>query len=264
MRVLPRSLRWRLAPAVLLIHLTVFGGLIALAQRTIATFAEEQGARRARTLKVELEAALAGPIIERDYVTLKEIVSELVSLAEVAYLIVEDAEGRELARAGDPTAHDGDSSSVRSFALGIGAAQVRVGLDAASAVQIWREFGRLSTLWAVLAALAATGLVTLAAMGLTRRLERLAVVADALARGDLRARAPARPGGDELDRLGHAFNVMAREIGERIASLEAARQETTQALQAVHEERARMVALIEAMGTGVLFVDRSDRVLYLN
>lgn len=260
MKVWPRSLRWRLVPAALLIHLLVFGALIWMAQRRLVDFAEEQAARRARTLEVELTAALAGPIIERDYVTLTEIARELVSVAEVAYLVIEDAGGQVLAQATGV----GQTPTVHDFTMRIGSAHVRLGLDMASVTQAWHDFGKIAAASAVLAALAAAGLIGGMALRLSQRIERLASVADALARGDLRARAPARPHGDELDRLGRAFNAMAHELGERIQSLEQARRETAAALDEVQAERARMVALIEAMGTGVLFVDRHDRVLYLN
>lgn len=264
MKIGLRSLRWQLMSAVLLIHLLVFGVLIWTARQSLADYAEEQVARRARTLKVELSAALTGPIIERDYVTLAEIVRELVSEAEMAYLVVEDAGGQVLAKAWMRAAETESTAAVRDFMMRIGAARVRMGLDVGNVTQVWREFGQKAAAWAALAVLSAAGLLGVAAIRLTRRIEQLADAADTLARGDLQARVPARAHGDELDQLGRAFNAMARELGERIQSLECARHQAAAALNDVHAERARMVALIEAMGTGVLFVDRHDRVLYLN
>ncbi len=264
MKVGLRSLRWRLMSAVLLVHLLVFGVLIWMAQQSLTEYTEAQVLRRARMLEVELTAALSSPIIERDYVTLAEIVRELVSVAEVAYLVVEDAGGHVLAEASAPATQGQSTATVRDFTMRIGASRVRMGLDMASATQAWREFGRAGAAWAALAALAAAGLIGVAAFRLTWRIKRLASVADKLARGDLLARAPVRADGDELDRLGCAFNAMACELSERIQSLEQARHQTADALNEVKAERARMVALIEAMSTGVLFVDRLDRVLHLN
>lgn len=261
MKGFSRSLRGRLVLVVLLLHALVFAGLVWVTQRSIGQWTESQLQRRAQTLEVELAAALTGPIIERDYVTLAEIARELVSVAEIRYLVVTDAAGRELVRVGPEAAAGAD---VRELVLRFSGAQAQLGLDVTSATAVVAEVGRTMALWALAAAALAAGVTVWLALGLTRRIEKLAQVADSLARGDWRARAPARSPGDELDRLGHAFNQMAREIEARVVALEHAQQQTAEALEEVHAERARMAALIEAMGTGVLLVDRHDRVLYAN
>ncbi|TSE19272.1 putative diguanylate cyclase YegE [Tepidimonas alkaliphilus] len=260
----PRSLRWRLVAVVLLIHAVMVLALVALLERESRLFAEEQVQRRARTLEVELRAALAAPIVARDYVTLDEITRELVAVAEVVYLRVEDVDGRELAHATRLNPTDAAPATVRHFTVALGDARIQLGLDTARASLAWHEFARVAVIWVTLAATAATLLILSAANRLARRIERLSQAAEAWTRGQWQVQAPARADGDELHRLGRTFNAMAREIAERIQTLERARQETAAALEAVQQERARMVALLEAMGTGVLLVDRADRVVYLN
>ncbi|MDW8337069.1 MAG: HAMP domain-containing protein, partial [Tepidimonas sp.] len=217
-----RSLRGQLVLVVLLLHVLVFAGLVWMTQRSIGHWTESQLQRRAQTLEVELAAALTGPIIERDYVTLAEIARELVSVAEVRYLVVTDAAGRELVRVGPEAAAGAD---VREFVVRISGAQARLGLDVASATAAVAEVGRSMALWALAAAALAAGLTVWLALGLTHRIGKLAQVADGLARGDWHARAPARTPGDELDRLGHAFNQMAQEIEARVVALEHAQQQ---------------------------------------
>lgn len=78
--------------------------------------------------------------------------------------------------------------------------------------------GERQARWLVAALLA--GLVVLAlsvgllTRSLTRRLAALEDGAARIARGELGHRVPAPPGGDEIDRLGHAFNDMAQQLGE--------------------------------------------------
>ncbi|MCX7898395.1 MAG: EAL domain-containing protein, partial [Rhodocyclaceae bacterium] len=264
MSLLHTSLKWRLVPLVLSLHLVVFGALVWLAQRELQAFAERQVNARAQTLKTELSAALSGPILERDYVTLAEIVQELASLGEIAYLRVEDAAGRELARAGQVELVANAQDAVRDFEAKVAAARVRYGIDTKATAELWREFGRSAASWAVLAALVAAAATLYAALNLVRRIEHLNKAAEAFATGDLEARAPALKEGDELDRLGAEFNRMADEIAARLSALEAARRETAAALVTAHDEHARLVSLLEAMNTGVLLVDRAERVLYLN
>lgn len=259
-----RSLKWRLVPAVFILHLLVFGALVWLAQREMSAYAERQTAARARTLEAELAAALTGPIVERDYVTLAEIVQELTQLGEIDYLVIEDAAGRQLARAGRQETHAGGQPRLQEFEAKVAFARVRFGLDPTENLRLWREFGQSAAVWALLAALVATIATLYGALRLSRRIETLDKAAAAFAAGNLEARAPGNDQGDELDRLGAAFNRMADETAARIIAIEEARRETAAALIAAHDEHARLVSLLEAMQTGVLFVDRADRVLYLN
>lgn len=110
----------------------------------------------------------------------------------------------------------------------------------------------------VLAALAALA-VALAVGGLLfrsiiRPLQQLTGASQAIARGDLSARAPIR-GADEVAQLAHAFNQMA----ESLARAEEARRNQTADL--AHELRTPLTVLqgtLEAMGDGVYPADREN------
>lgn len=258
------SLKWRMMSLVLLVHIVVFGAMVWLAQQELEHFAERQATLRAQTLQAELAAALTGPIVTRDYVTLAEIVQELTSLGEIDHLAIVDPGGRELAHAARQGAAVTDRSRIRDFETRIAGSRVRYGFDVSTSAHLWREFAHSAALWALLVALIAAAAMLYGALVLTRRIERLGQAAQAFAAGDLEARAPVRQNGDELDRLGGAFNRMAAETAGRIIALDQARRETATALVVAHDEHARLVSLLDAMKTGVLFVDRADRVLYLN
>ena len=83
------------------------------------------------------------------------------------------------------------------------------------------------------------------ARSLTRRLARLEQGAGRIARGELGHRVPADRGGDELDRLGHAFNDMAAQLE---AMLRGQRALLTNVSHELRTPVARMRVLVELLG----------------
>lgn len=83
------------------------------------------------------------------------------------------------------------------------------------------------------------------ARSLTRRLARLEQGADRIAAGQLDHRVPADGGGDEIDRLGHAFNAMATQLE---AMLRGQRALLTNVSHELRTPIARMRVLVELLG----------------
>jgi two-component system phosphate regulon sensor histidine kinase PhoR len=82
-----------------------------------------------------------------------------------------------------------------------------------------------------------------------RPIDALTGVAGAMAAGDLDRRSDPR-GTDEIGRLGLAFNRMADELSETIAL--------------VSDERARLAAILETMGDGLLVIDHEGMIRLAN
>ena len=83
------------------------------------------------------------------------------------------------------------------------------------------------------------------ARSLTRRLARLEEGADRIAAGQLEHRVPGDGNGDEIDRLGQAFNAMATQLG---AMLRGQRALLTNVSHELRTPIARMRVLVELLG----------------
>ncbi len=82
-----------------------------------------------------------------------------------------------------------------------------------------------------------------------RPIDALTGVAGAMAAGDLDRRSDPR-GTDEIGRLGLAFNRMADELRETI--------------EIISDERAKLAAILETMGDGLLVIDHEGMILLAN
>ncbi len=114
------------------------------------------------------------------------------------------------------------------------------------------ELGELSWVLlsgALLAALFGLGAGLFFARRLSTSLDRMAHVAESIARGDYHA---ARPYGrsQELGRLAAALDVMAGNLRERMA--------------AVESDRNKVLAILGSMVEGVIAVDKDERVVHMN
>jgi diguanylate cyclase (GGDEF)-like protein len=223
-----------------------------------------------------LNAALAPPLMQRDYAALTEILGEARGNNAYRYLVLLAPDGRRLASAGFD----------RDKALPVGDTELRVDdavYDTAIPIHLaGNEYGRLhfgidtrflaeararvlrQGVYAGLAAVLSTFL-TLALIGylLTRRLALLTEASRALASGDFAARLPS-PAPDEVGRLSAAFQEMARQLHNRISALHESEARTQTYLAASEAEHARLQALLSAMNLGILFVAADGRVVYHN
>jgi two-component system sensor histidine kinase ResE len=94
------------------------------------------------------------------------------------------------------------------------------------------------------------------AHSIVRPLTQLVAGTEALARGDFRQRVPVQSN-DEVGQLAQAFNEMA-------AALEQSRAELQRNHAMLAQEKSRLHAIVESAPDGLLMLDRSDRVVFLN
>jgi len=111
-----------------------------------------------------------------------------------------------------------------------------------------------SVRWTVTAgALLAFGLVLAVGLFISRRVTQpvteMQAIAHRMAEGDFERKVPVT-GQDEVAELGHALNLMATRLRERIQDLEG--------------ERAKVAAVLDGMVEGVIAIDHRGRILLMN
>jgi len=102
--------------------------------------------------------------------------------------------------------------------------------------------------WAFAAAILLCALVLGGLLGglVLAPIRALARATEAVAAGDLTARVPAFPGGDELGRLGHNFNAMVHQLEAQAAAVTRGRQELAQKVTERTAELLRLTRVLEA------------------
>jgi diguanylate cyclase (GGDEF)-like protein len=116
---------------------------------------------------------------------------------------------------------------------------------------------------AALCTAATVGLACLVGTGLVRRVRHLAFVSNHAMQGNLKSRANVKSL-DELGQLGLTFNKMIESINERFESLNTSERLQAAYLNEAKNERARLAAVLDSMRAGIVFVDISGKVTYVN
>lgn len=184
-----------------------------------------------------LNAALATPLMQRDYGALHEILEEARSNDAYAYLVLLDKEGRRIAAAGISAAQplpeldrslgvEGDRVFDTATPIRLTGAEygrLRFGIDTEFLIQA-RDRAVRQGVYVGLAAVVLTFL-TLAFIGywLTRRLQQLTDASHALADQNFDALLPAS-GPDEVGQLATAFRAMSHQLKARLSELKDSEQ----------------------------------------
>ncbi|HXH82854.1 MAG TPA: ATP-binding protein [Candidatus Tectomicrobia bacterium] len=126
---------------------------------------------------------------------------------------------------------------------------LRMALPAAAVTSAHRDLHRLMLAGGVVALVVALGIGLFVAGRVTRPVVEMEASARKLAEGDFQVRVPVRST-DELGALGHAFNVLAARLREKIDDLET--------------ERAKATAILDGMVEGVVAVDGHERIVLMN
>ena len=95
-----KSLRFRLLIASVAVELVMLTLLVANSVRLIHTSLNEQGLARSEEIRPLLNAALSGPLAQRDYGTLQEILNEIQNRNGIAYLAIFDNNNKLIAANG--------------------------------------------------------------------------------------------------------------------------------------------------------------------
>ena len=185
-----------------------------------------------------LNAALASPLMQRDYGALQDILDEARKNDSYAYLVLLDPRGQRLAASGrdaqarlpdlDPRIEPQDPDRIYDTQISLrlggtvyGQLRFGIGLDflAEARDRVVRQGLTIgaAAIGLTIVVLAFTGFL------LTRRLRQLTRASHALAERDFDALLPA-PGRDEVGELVAAFRLMARQLRARLSELEDSEQ----------------------------------------
>ena len=277
---LKRSVRGRLLLAALLVEAVMLTLLVSNSVRLQRSNMTEQAEEHARQVMPILNAALVAPMAQSDYATLQAVLDESVSSRGIAYLVLQDTQGKVVAASGidrharlpeldpvfdlaseeDPPVYDlGTPIALAGQQLGM----LRFGLDMSALKAANRQLLLQGAAIAGGELLLSVALLTVLGLWLTRQLVHLTRAAEAVGQGRLTPD-PVAEGQDEVGQLGRAFNAMSAAIRERIGELEALHDKERGLAREASEANGRLEALLEAMDIGVLLADRDGRVLYMN
>ncbi|MEO1767738.1 EAL domain-containing protein [Thiobacter aerophilum] len=237
MRRLLYSLRFRLVAATVLVELVIVGLLLANGARLLEDSLTAQARAHNQELQLLLRAALVAPLAQRDYATLREILSELQSREGLVYLVLYDNLGQIAASVGwDRTTPlpppDQDSALGRTevfhahlpiAAAGSVRGELRYGLSTRFLKDTQQKLLREGLTIAIAVLLLSLLLLTLLGYWLTRRLARLTRASQDVAAGHFDIRLPVR-GSDEVATLTRSFNQMSAAVQNRIQALREAQQ----------------------------------------
>lgn len=240
-----------------------------------------QGELRLDHFQALAEASLAAPLAQGEPAAVQRALDLLRRAEGVRYLVVLDEHGQARAATADrpatlPPVDRGGLAAIDldrpdptlHAAVALGAADQRLGtlrygfdtgyLQAARERLLWRNLPV-----AGLVLVLGTALLALLGRLLTRQLSRLEAASARLSGGDYQARAEI-VSHDDIGRLAQGFNTMAAATQQRLSQLQASEWLQRQHLGQAQDEQARLLALLEAMDSGILFVDAEERVYYVN
>lgn len=216
-------------------------------------------------------AALAAPLAQRDYATLHEILAESLDPQGIVYAVLVDRRQAIVAAAGwnknrplpknspyafSDTSADQFATSTRIFLAGQQYGTLHYGVSTHFLRDARAHLIRQSLVIAGIEVFLSTLLLAALGFWLTRHLSQLTRASESFARGQLDIRIPVVTH-DEVGSLARAFNAMADAIAAQIGALKSSTGR-------LHEEQARLVALLHAMKLGILFADTQNRILYYN
>ncbi len=258
---MPTTLKQRFAQLSFrtqLIALAAGAGLLAVVFLGLMTaglvgwVAQQSMRHQQELMRPLLATALTGPMIERNYAAVEEIVREIVGSESVTAVTVRSAAGDIVLEVSSKGAATGLFAADMALDLvegGLSFGRVEVRLTADLLANLTRQM--LLALFAVLAlsTLFALFLFHRWARHLGRRIEELAASASGFAAGHYDARS--QDGGvDEVGRLAQTFNLMAEKVSGAIDDL------------AVSE--SRWSAILQSIGEALIATDTHLRVTYLN
>jgi len=273
------SLRRKLIVACVLVELVamlmVWTGGARLMQRTL----EEQATVQAQEIIAVLDQALVGPLVQRDYASVQQILDQVRDPKAFPYLVLFDHRDRVVASSGwdgvqplparDRGAIDLDRADATLHMAeqirlaGQDIARLELGMSTARLRQARDEFRATGTLIALVALGASVGLLAAIAYALTRNLAEVSAASRKVAKGEFDIHVPVHTR-DEVGHLAASFNRMVTMVQQRVVALQESQRQQQVHLAAARDERTRLTTLLGALRSGILFVDAHQRVLYAN
>jgi len=237
----------------------------------------ENAEMRLQELRPPLNAALGAALFQRDLAGIQELLDAMHQEKSLRYMVVTDAQGRQLAAAGldngklppqDQSFANVDNDGVFNTSMPITLGDKRYGTLYFGISTDFLAQAEARLKYKILAIGAGALFVSFAllfvlSLWLTRHLRRLAEASKNMAAGNLNIHLPVTSH-DEVGQLNHAFNTMAASLRGRIEALQQAESIQRRYLAETREEKARLLALLSAMNMGILFVTINNRVAYTN
>jgi len=266
------SLRSKLILLSLIVEVAMLTLLVVNSVRLSQDSLLAQARVRYTELNTLFNAALAAPLAQRDYATLHEILAESAHQEGIVYAVLVDRSGHIVASSGwkqapalpiatvstkfAGTRPNQFDASTQIMLAGQRYGTLYYGVSTAFLAEARAHLVQQSLFIAGVEILLSTLLLAGLGYWLTRHFATLTRASEAFARGQLDIRLPVLSG-DEVGSLTRAFNSMADAIAGQIGALTASTAE-------LHEEQARLIALLHAMKLGILFADTNNRIIYYN
>lgn len=272
-----RSLRLKLVLASVVVEILMLTVLVVNSLRLMESSLEQQARANLEQIAPLLNASLAAPLMQRDYVTLADILRESIRKDGVTYLVLFDNERRVVAALGwspnqplpELDEHAGRSANgvfdteIPIQLAGQTYGKLRYGTSTEIFTQARSHLLNQSLLIALAAILLSAIFLALIGYWLTRHLKMLTQGAEEVARGDFDISLPVHSD-DEIGKLTTAFNIMTANIRADMEALRAGGELQLRYLLDAQQEHARLNSLLSAMNIGILFVSPDSRVVYLN
>jgi len=227
-----KSLRFKLLLASVVVEIVMLTLLVSNSVRLIDSHLSDQALARVEEIRPVLNAALSGPIAQRDYGTLQEIINEIQNHQGIAYLAVFDNNKKLIAASGWHSDHippelDTSLSQVRDgsfdtqISISIAGQQygsLRYGLSTEFLTTAKSQLFQQSLLIALAEITLSILLLALIGYWLTRHLVLLTRASEQVASGKFDTLLPVNAE-DEIGHLSHAFNTMSAAVNNRIQAL---------------------------------------------
>lgn len=226
-----KSLRFKLLLASVLVELIMLSLLVTNSARLIQTSLNAQALARTDEIRPLLNAALSGPLAQRDYGTLQEIINEIQNRNGIAYLAIFDNNSKLIASNGwnsrtslpalDSSLNEDDGFYDTQMDITIGAQKygvIRFGLSTEFLTIAKSQLIRQSLLIAASEIILSIFLLAFIGYWLTRHLQLLTHASEQVTQDKFDLLVPVNTE-DEVGQLSQAFNTMSAAIGRRISEL---------------------------------------------
>jgi diguanylate cyclase (GGDEF)-like protein len=276
-----KSLRVKLVLASLVIEMLLLTVLVVNSMRLVEKNLVEQARLRVQELNLLLNASISGPLAERDFGTLQDILNNIQQQQGITYLVLYNERGTLVASSGwdkrlpvptFETRDIGDEVAAKMDRFDTATPMVIAGqrlgiLHYGVSTKFLRE-ARSSLLQQSLAiagleVLLSLALLTVVGFWLTRHLVMLSRASEQVAAGNFDIQLPTKTE-DEVGQLTQAFGVMSNAVRNQIAALRHSEEQQRHLTSQAQQEHARLNSLLSAMTVGVLFEDTQNHVVYVN
>lgn len=260
------SLRTRLILLTVLVEIVMISAIVWNSERLAEAHLVRQFELRRAEISLLLQAAIAPAMVQRDYASISETLSNASQLQGFKYLRMLDETGQTVASAGEQSTDKG--SRMLDFSLpvmleGRNYGQLNGAIDLGFLEQARQEMLSQNFGLALIGILLSSLILGAIALWLTSRLAQLVTASHRLAEESDFTPLPVK-GRDDLAQVICAFNQMAQTIAKRVQDLRTAESRQRALASAIDTERSRLDALLSAMREGLVFVDQEERICYLN